>query len=179
MIQGKSVDEIYLAERSRLESVKQSNSAKLAGYIAPEDYELRKNLLRKSSSGLFSEATTSSIESFSQLTEFSQQSQSSDMGHTSGPSHSRHDGVKAKDLNNSSSKNNLGSIVLRENHDSKSAQKMAAGFSGKDQKNVSPYNDKARSSSASSQHIKTNKLLVGGAMSSNLLKVKRQISFDA
>lgn len=164
-----------------METLKQSNSSKLAGYIAPEDYELRKNLLRKNSSSLFSDVTLSSIESFSQLTELSQQSQCSDKGASAEQSQLETDCVKSKNnLNNSSSKNNLGSIVLRENHDSKSAQKMPASFSGKDQKNISPYNDKTRSSSSvTNQQTKTNKLLIGGAMSSNLLKVKRQISFDA
>lgn len=179
VIQGKTVDEIYLAEKSRLESLKQTNT-KLTGYIAPEEYELRKNLLRKHSSGLFSDATASSIDSLSQLTDLnSQPSQSSDMTIQSGHYQLENDSIKDKrPLNNSSSKNNLGGIVLRENHDSKSAQKMAS-FSGKDQKNISPYNDKTRSASSANQNIKTNKLLVGGAINSNLLKVKRQISFDS
>lgn len=70
----------------------------------------------------------------------------------------------------STSKNNENSNVLRENCDielkQKSGQKLNVGFSGKDQKNVSPY----------SVH-KQSKILVG-AKSASVLKAKRQISFD-
>lgn len=70
----------------------------------------------------------------------------------------------------STSKNNENSNVLRENCDielkQKSGQKINVGFSGKDQKNVSPY----------SVH-KQSKILVG-AKSASVLKAKRQISFD-
>lgn len=71
----------------------------------------------------------------------------------------------------STSKNNENSNVLRENCDidlkQKSGQKINVGFSGKDQKNVSPY----------SVHKQNSKLLVG-AKSASVLKAKRQISFD-
>lgn len=74
-------------------------------------------------------------------------------------------------LTKSTSKNNENSNVLRENCDielkqKSSGQKNIVGFSGKDQKNVSPY----------SVH-KQSKLLVG-AKSASVLKAKRQISFD-
>lgn len=68
-----------------------------------------------------------------------------------------------KPLTNSSSKSNVGTSALRENHDSKSAQKAMSNvsFSGRNQKNLSPYKTK----------------LIPAA-NSNILKVKRQISFD-
>lgn len=85
-----------------------------------------------------------------------------------------------KPLTNSSSKSNVGSSVLRENHDSKSAQKQTSNisFSGRNQKNLSPYNDKSRTSTNLN---KQNKLLIGNTVNSlhsNIMKVKRQISFD-
>lgn len=81
-----------------------------------------------------------------------------------------------KPLTNSSSKSNVGTSALRENHDSKSAQKSSSNvsFSGRNQKNLSPYNDKSRSMSNLN---KITKLMP--ATNSNILKVKRQISFDS
>lgn len=83
-----------------------------------------------------------------------------------------------KPLLNSSSKSNVGTNALRENHDSVSAQKLLSNvsFSGRDQKNLSPYNDKSRSVSNLN---KQNKLLMCNSVTSNILKVKRQISFDS
>lgn len=83
-----------------------------------------------------------------------------------------------KPLTNSTSKSNVGTSALRENHDSKSAQKSNISFSGRNQKNLSPYNDKTRSSAINKQ----NKILIGNdpvnSLHSNIMKVKRQISFD-
>lgn len=143
-------------EKTRMENTKNINQNKLTGYIAPEDFENRKSELRRSNSNVQSE-NSFPLNQSSKL-----QRSDSNLAH-SNPA-----------LVNSSSKNNFGTNVLRENHDSRSAQKNA-GFSGKDQKNVSPYNDKVRSANSNKQ----NKLLIGGALNSNLLKVKRQISFDS
>lgn len=147
VIQGKSVDEIYMAEKVRMHNAK--NITKLTGYIGADEYANRSHALARS--------------------------QSFDPSENCGASTSSrpdNDNTSRTSLTNSSSKNNLSGNVLRENHDSKSAQKNA-GFSGKDQKNVSPYSDKIRPASN-----KSNKLLIGGASNSNVLKVRRQISFD-
>lgn len=175
VIQGKSVDDIYLTEKARMESSK--NPTKITGYVGLEEYENRKNPLRKSNSNILSENSVSSMDSFclSQGTLSSQMGRSHDVKINMGDLENVQQGAgSSSGLLNSSSKNNLGSNVLRENHDSKSAQK-ATGFSGKDQKNVSPYSDKVRPATSNKQ----NKLLIGNAINSSLLKVKRQISFDA
>lgn len=157
MIQGKTVDEIYLDEKKRIEATK-NVAKKLSGYIGPDEYAVQKERLNESS------VRRSLNNSLSERT-------SADTKTTNeNPIGER------KPLTNSSSKNNMASNALRENHDSKSAQKNASAFSGRNQKNLSPYNDKARSSSNLN---KSNKLLVGGSLHSSLLKVKRQISFDS
>lgn len=166
VIQGKTVDEIYITEKVRMDNAKNITQNKLTGYIAPEDFENRKSETRRSFSNIHSENSFSQDQMASvnqSAVQASKLQRSNSNLANSNPA-----------LVNSSSKNNLGGNVLRENHDSKSAQKNA-GFCGKDQKNVSPYSDKVRSANSNKQ----NKLLIGGALNSSLLKVKRQISFDA
>lgn len=155
MIQGKTVDEIYLDEKKRIEAAKNATK-KLSGYIGADEYAMR------------NEASTSSNRRSSNISH--SEKFNADAKMTNEISNGEH-----KPLTNSSSKNNMASNALRENHDSKSAQKCVSGFSGRNQKNLSPYNDKARSTT---NLTKTNKLLVGGSLHSSLLKVKRQISFD-
>lgn len=155
MIQGKTVDEIYLDEKKRLEATK-NVATKLTGYIGPDEYAMRKERLNEASSSTERRSLNSSQSENTSVT------QENSIG-------------ERKPLTNSSSKNNVTSSALRENHDSKSAQKNSSGFSGRNQKNLSPYNDKARSTSNLN---KSNKLLIGGSVHSSLLKVKRQISFD-
>lgn len=159
VIQNKSVDEIYMTEKARQENVK--NVTKLTGYIAADEYAKRRSVLNRSQSYDPSENTCPSTEIRLQLSELESKGGNGSTANSS------------SNQMNSSSKNNLSSNVLRENHDSKSAQKNA-GFSGRDQKNVSPYSDKTRPTSN-----RTTKLLIGGASNSNVLKVRRQISFDA
>lgn len=92
---------------------------------------------------------------------------------------------------NSTSKSNTKTGVLRENDQRpKSGQKLLSGnhgepalqFSGRDQKNVSPYGTSARLGSLGKSHAPL--LLGGGAASmsgvgANIMKAKRQISFDS
>lgn len=149
MLQGKSVDEIYLEEKARIESAK-TNVKRPSGYINRDEYMLRleaSNKLNSSSQSIAGDILPISNENDN----------------------------NRKPLTNSSSKSNVGTSVLRENHDSKSAQKSMSNvsFSGRNQKNLSPYNDKSRSMINLN---KTNKLIPG--TNSNILKVKRQISFD-
>lgn len=156
VIQEKTVDEIYFDEKSRQEAAKNANS-KLIGYIAPEEFAQRKEKLNKTLSSTSRDSInlsqiSDSVENENKLSE-------------------------RKPLTNSSSKNNFGASALRENHDSKSAQKNQSGFSGRNQKNLSPYKEKS-STSANNQQ-KQNKLLIGNSTHSNIMKVKRQISFDS
>lgn len=150
VIQGKSVDEIYLEEKARLGAAKMA-SKRLSGYINRDEYLLHQSSASADAGGALN-ASSSAAGS----------------GENERPS-----------LTNSSSKSNVGTSVLRENHDSKSAQKTSyVSFSGRNQKNLSPYNDKSRSSCNQNQQTK----LIGGAVSSihsNIMKVKRQISFDS
>lgn len=159
VIQGKTVDEIYLDEKKRIEATKNATK-KLSGYIGPDEYALQKER--------FNDASTSSMR-------LSINAHSSQKTVADAKTANENSIGEQKPLTNSSSKNNMTSNALRENHDSKSAQKTSSGFSGRNQKNLSPYNDKARSASNLN---KTNKVLVNGSVHSSLMKVKRQISFD-
>lgn len=151
VLQDKSVDEIYLEEKSRMESSKMNAAKRLSGYINRDEYLMRleaSDKMNTSTQSIPSDVTGASIEN--------------DQG-------------SRKPLTNSSSKSNVGTNALRENHDSKSAQKSTSSvsFSGRNQKNLSPYNDKSR---AVCNLNKSSKLLP--STNSNILKVKRQISFD-
>lgn len=201
MLQGKTEDEIYINEKQKMDMVG-TQLPKVMGYIAPDEYEQRKNeQLRRSNSNLF--LSESSMDSFSMLSQQSNtsltaiHSQSSEyinqlsqsscfaVGQRLNTSQTKTNMVNSSTnkivLTNSSSKSNSKSSVLRENVDSDQRQKSAQkiGFSGKDQKNVSPYNnDKVRQNSLNKQH----KVLMSSSnsiMTANILKAKRQISFDS
>lgn len=145
VLQGKSVEEIYAAERRKREHAK--NSQKPTGYVSMESY---RSGLQRSTSSILSENSRQSFGMSQNSLRFSQsenlsQSQGSLFG----------------------SNTDTGS-VLRENVDSEQRRSAQKGlFSGKDQKNVSPHK---------SSHKKQK--LVGGKNLTNLLKAKRQISFD-
>lgn len=159
VIQGKTVDEIYLDEKKRIEASK-NVAKKVSGYVGPDGYS--------SQSDRFMEASVSSVRSSLNGSQSEKTSAAPNSENTIG---------ERKPLTNSSSKNNMASSALRENHDSKSAQKnFLPGFSGRNQKNLSPYNDMPRSANCLN---KSNKLLIGNSVHSSLLKVKRQISFDS
>lgn len=183
-IQGKTADEIYFAEVVKIRNAE--NNLKPTGYIGAEEYE-RKNLQKYNSSNIFpdnsmesfnlSQLSLSQLGHSSQSTEFLNQfSQNFSCSNKNGfetfpapaPTISQNNVAL---IQKSTSKNNENSNVLRENCDielkQKSGQKINVGFSGKDQKNVSPY----------SVHKQSSKLLVG-AKSASVLKAKRQISFD-
>lgn len=186
VVQGKTVDEIYLNEKMRKENLRAATRTKLKGYIAPEDYEKLKKPIPKSNSNMFlSQSSTDSFSFSEQSYNFSMQSQMSNIsqnteGLLSDLSLSNNCFNETKSLGaipetvnyalgGSSSKSNTSGSVLRENVreselKQKSGQKFVE-FSGKDQKNVSPYHD--------------NKLMFGGSLRTNIMNVKRQISFDA
>lgn len=161
VIQGRTVDDIYLREKTRLLNAR--NHTKLQGYIAPEEYEQRKQLMRRSTSTstLLSESSSVAADGSQQLllSQSSVFSQSSEF------------------LNQLSQTTTAAASVLRENIDSELRQKSSAqkqvSFSGKDQKNLSPYADQKGAGS----HAKA-KLLVGGGATPSILKAKRQISFE-
>lgn len=164
VIQGRSVDDIYLREKTRILNAR--NQTKLQGYIAPEEYEQRKQLMRRSTSTstLLSESSSLAGDSsqilLSQSSVFSQSSEF---------------------LNQLSqtTTTTIATSVLRENIDSEQRQKSSAqkqvSFSGKDQKNLSPYADQKGTAPGSQAKAK---LLVGGGVTPSILKAKRQISFE-
>lgn len=170
VLKGKSVDEIYLEEKVRMDATKNATK-RPSGYINRDEYLMRldsSNKLNTSSQSIGDGIGSSSNNLYSK----SNENLNCSLSDQNRPI-----------LTNSSSKSNVGTSALRENHDSKSAQKSAqhlvtasnVSFSGRNQKNLSPYNDKTRSITNLN---KSNKLLAGGANSS-ILKVKRQISFDS
>lgn len=151
VLQGKTTDEIYLEEKVRNNNTKTNAAKRLSGYINRDEYLMRLD-------------TSSKLNSSSQsITNEHLMMASNDIDNNRKP------------LTNSSSKSNVGTSALRENHDSKSAQKSSSNvsFSGRNQKNLSPYNDKTRSITNLN---KPNKMMP--TTNSNILKVKRQISFD-
>lgn len=176
VIKGQNVDDIYVREKTRIMNTR--NRLKPQGYISPEEYEKLKQSMRRASSASVlnvdrsfdaSQGTSSSQplplsqgSVFSQSSEFlNQLSQSSSVRNYS----------QSIAFLESTSKN----TILRENIDSEQRQKSAQkqiSFSGKDQKNVSPYVDSKSGSQAKA------KLLVGGAVPPSILKAKRQISFE-
>lgn len=179
VLQGQTAEEIYQRERTRLLNAR--NLLKPHGYISPEEYE--RNKLRRSKStsvfildnsndcsfgtaGCSSQppppvplSQSSSV--FSQSSEFLAGLSQSSSFQSSQPA-----------AGSESTKN----TILRENIDSEQRQKSSQkqiSFSGKDQKNMSPYADVKSGSQAKA------KLLVGGAaMVTSILKAKRQISFE-
>ncbi|KXJ71532.1 hypothetical protein RP20_CCG020336 [Aedes albopictus] len=179
VLQGQTAEEIYQRERTRLLNAR--NLLKPHGYISPEEYE--RNKLRRSKStsvfildnsndcsfgtaGCSSQppppvplSQSSSV--FSQSSEFLAGLSQSSSFQSSQPA-----------AGSESTKN----TILRENIDSEQRQKSSQkqiSFSGKDQKNMSPYADIKSGSQAKA------KLLVGGAaMATSILKAKRQISFE-
>lgn len=155
VIQGKTVDEIYLSEKNRNEAAKIA-TRKLSGYIGPNEYASQKERQNEAATSTARHSLNANLSNVSTTS-------------TEAP----HD--ERQPLTNSSSKNNLTSNALRENHDSKSAQKNPTSFSGRNQKNLSPYTDKSRTTGNLN---KSTKVLVGNSLHSSLMKVKRQISFD-
>ncbi|KFB46907.1 AGAP005115-PA-like protein [Anopheles sinensis] len=206
VIQGKSVDDIYFREKTRIMNAR--NQTKLQGYIAPEEYELRKLKRTGSMTSVGNSSATDGASPFdccslsaSQTTYLSQSSmlsQGSSIGMGSFSQLSESGNLQgARQLRTAASTGSVNIVgvtgqvaavslitttALRENIDSelrqRSTQKLLS-FSGKDQKNVSPYRvDKAFNAVVGSNANANNKLLVGGSLNSSIMKAKRQISFE-
>ncbi|XP_052860579.1 uncharacterized protein LOC128267729 [Anopheles cruzii] len=190
VIQGKSWDDIYFREKTRILNAR--NMTKLKGYIGPDEYEMHKSQRAVSMASITS-LDSASVDRSSQLSASqswasSQISSVCDLSQVSEAS-SGTSGLKAPARNVSFSSDCVSetwagvptTTALRENIDSElrqrsSAQKQAFAFSGRDQKNLSPF--RADKASCGNVHTHNNKLLVGGALTSSILKAKRQISFE-
>ncbi|ETN66735.1 hypothetical protein AND_001465 [Anopheles darlingi] len=187
VIQGKSVDDIYFREKTRILNAR--NMPKLQGYIGPEEYEMRQ--LRRAGSmassldvpSLDCSSTLGASQNFlSQTSVFSQTSSVFDLSQQSDTGSVRGGMRPAASTGNLSSTMEVppmgSTTVLRENINSelrqRSSQKQVS-FSGKDSKCVIPY-------AATDKVPPNNKLLVGGgggvALTSSILKAKRQILFE-
>uniref|UniRef100_A0A2M4BCD0 Uncharacterized protein n=1 Tax=Anopheles marajoara TaxID=58244 RepID=A0A2M4BCD0_9DIPT len=191
VIQGKSVDDIYFREKTRILNAR--NMPKLRGYIGPDEYEMRQ---LKRAGSLASSLDVPSMDcsatlgvSLSQTSMFSQTSsvfdlsQQSDTGSVRGGMRSA---TSTGNLSTTVERPPMSSstTVLRENINSelrqRSSQKQVS-FSGKDPKCVIPY-------AATDKVPPNNKLLVGGAggpggtasvaLTPSILKAKRQILFE-
>ncbi|XP_035906442.1 uncharacterized protein LOC118509642 [Anopheles stephensi] len=190
VIQGKSVDDIYFREKTRIMNAR--NMPKLQGYIAAEEYELRK-LKRTTSITSFDGSSPfdcSLSASQSLLSQSSMLSQGSSFGGLSQLSQTTsfvRSGANMKPAASTGSVNMVGlsntsttNTALRENVDSELRQRSTKKqllFSGKDQKNVSPFRMEKNLSLIGS-NVNANKLLVGGSLNSSIMKAKRQISFE-
>ncbi|XP_035791262.1 uncharacterized protein LOC118466284 [Anopheles albimanus] len=192
VIQGKSVDEIYFREKTRILNAR--NMTKLQGYIGPEEYEMRQ--LKRTGSlassldvpSLDCSATLRRSQSFlSQTSMFSQTSSVFDLSQQSDTGSVRSGMRPAGSTGNVSTTAEgppvmSSTTALRENINSelrqRSSQKQVS-FSGKDSKCVIPY-------AANDKVPPNNKLLVGGgggagagvSLTSSILKAKRQILFE-
>lgn len=178
VLQNKNELEIYSAEKLRIQS---QNRKKLTGYINSMDYERYRattngtRMMRRMSSGVFSE--TSSVT-------FSQCSVTSSVTASTMAADENRDQVESL---TTAAEKQTSYNVLRENVDTEQRQQQQQlrlssqkGFSGKDQKNVSPYSGDStkRKLLVGSATLTTSSALIskGGL---NVTKAKRQISFDA
>ncbi|KAH8254755.1 hypothetical protein KR032_012017 [Drosophila birchii] len=191
VIAGKSADDVYLQARSQESEAKRLSSTRLSGYIGPEEFAQRKLLLSQTSSGVGTLAgstrslhnmfgSENSIDSFG----LSQQTTSACTDTQSSLVDRIAEDLFCKErqpirpnptLQNSSSKSNLGGLALRENVDCELRRSAQKNFTGKDQRNISPYYGGGGNGSNGSAR----KFQVPSASSNNSGgKAKRQISFD-
>ncbi|XP_067630516.1 serine-rich adhesin for platelets isoform X2 [Eurosta solidaginis] len=230
VISGRCADEIYLQAKTKITRERNESSCRLTGYIGPEEYQRfkssRQQLMQDDQINLFSQnsfcsgsipnshaANPTTMESYRNsnetevlpnATDFKShcQTQYELIEITSTPSSSlkKLSTQPNGSLQNSSSKNNMCGLALRENVNFESDQRRSAqkNFTGKDQRNVSPYANNTHSYNNNNQ-LKTNNNNQSSALrctnsagitqiqtknveSTSLLhlctKVKRQISFD-
>lgn len=185
VIQGKSVDDIYFREKTRIMNAR--NMPKLQGYIAPEEYELRKlnrttSITSFDGSSPFDCSLSASQSCLSQSSMLSQGSSFAGLSQLSQTNSIVRTVHMMKPASSTGSVNMAGlsttTTALRENVDSELRQrsiKKQLLFSGKDQKNISPFRSEKNLTLLGSN---ANKLLVGGSFNSSIMKAKRQISFE-
>ncbi|KAH8277728.1 hypothetical protein KR018_004221 [Drosophila ironensis] len=192
VIGGKSADDIYLQARSQESEAKRLSTTRLSGYIGPEEFAQRKILLSQSSDTAGAAGSTrslhnifgseNSIDSFG-FSQMSQQASACSDTQSSLVDRISED-LFCKErqpirpnptLQNSSSKSNLGGLALRENVDGELRRSAQKNFTGKDQKNISPYFGGSGSNS-SARKFQVPPL---GSGHNSGQKAKRQISFDS
>lgn len=183
VMHGKTADDVYLMEKNDINNEKVAASTKLTGYIAPDDYANFKKLpIKKTNSFAF--LSESSVDSFnfsqsygcgptqstqnSEHTKFSQNSLLSVDSSNMCAINNKLPIQPNKTLQNSSSKNNLNGLALRENVDCEQRKSGLKNFTGKDQRNVSPYLEKVRL-------LSNIKKTFGDSYDLNAVKAKRQL----
>ncbi|KAH8299606.1 hypothetical protein KR044_003499 [Drosophila immigrans] len=199
VIAGKQPDDIYLHARSQESETKLQSSARLSGYIGPEEFAQRKLLLSQNSSQSMSQmslvrsktdgsmqnlfGSENSIDSFG-FSQMSQGAATSNSATQSSLMERISEDLFSKQqlpilpnptLQNSSSKSNLGGLALRENVHCEQRRSAQKNFTGKDQRNISPYFG-VSNSNGSGRKLQATATVVSGESSA---KAKRQISFDS
>ena len=201
---GSSADDIYLQAKIQIEETKRQSSTRLSGYIGREEYQqlkqqslLQSLSLKGSTSSLFN--ADNSFDSFGPVSQTSSgfcgstngmtMSQSSFLGQisqdiliseSSQTSNSRSASKLIQHnatLQNSSSKSNLCGVVLRENVDCELRRSAQKNFTGKDQRNMSPYTGSGHNNNNGSA-VKAHSQLITD-IANNSAKARRQISFDS
>ena len=208
VISGKSADDVYFQAKAQIDDNKRQSTCRRSGYISIEDYlqhrtseQFHQTSTTHSTSmqNLFS--LDNSIDSFSLISQTSTAAcfsnstnmsglQSSFLGKFSQESFGsipalfqnavQHLAIQPNaDLQRSSSKNNLVGLALRENVDGEQRRSAQKNFTGKDQRNMSPYAAAAAVGLGNGSAVKLNSSLLLGELNSSAAKAKRQISFDS
>uniref|UniRef100_A0A1A9UV37 Uncharacterized protein n=1 Tax=Glossina austeni TaxID=7395 RepID=A0A1A9UV37_GLOAU len=200
---GASVDEIYLQAKQHIEESKRS--MRLSGYIGPEEFEKLQlhskscksqpsSTLAGSNSKQNISARNNSIDNVNELSQGSlnikaliakQTSFLDQLSQNSGDMQQLQTSNVAAKLpissngsqQNSSSKSNLSGVVLRENVDCDLRRSAQKNFTGKDQRNKSPY--ACIGGGGQSSAVKAQTHLVSELNISNCAKARRQITFDS
>ncbi|XP_034477675.1 uncharacterized protein LOC117784130 isoform X2 [Drosophila innubila] len=200
VIAGKQPDDIYLHARSHESETKLQSSSRLSGYIGPEEFAQRKLLLSQSSSQSLSQmslarskadgsmhnlfGSENSIDSFG-FSQMSQCTATSNSATQSSLMERISEDLFCKQqqlpilpnptLQNSSSKSNLGGLALRENVHCEQRRSAQKNFTGKDQRNISPYYNGGNSNGSGRKLQAT----TAAPSVESSAKAKRQISFDS
>lgn len=130
-------------------------------------------LISQTSSGFCGSTNCLTMSQTSFLGQLSQDIITADSSQISNPRSATKTIQANSSLQNSSSKSNLGGVVLRENVDCEIRRSAQKNFTGKDQRNMSPYAG-ANNGSA----VKAQTQLVTD-FSANSAKARRQITFDS
>ncbi|EDW85641.1 uncharacterized protein Dwil_GK23188 [Drosophila willistoni] len=200
VVAGKQADEIYIQARNQESEAKRASNTRLSGYIGPEEYAQRKLLITPNSASSSQQSlpqrgsihnlfgSENSIESFG----FSQISQTnmcsdtqsslidriSDDLFSNKPQQNQLPIQANPSLQNSSSKSNLSGLALRENVDCEQRRSAQKNFTGKDQRNISPYYGGGGGGSNNGSARKFPPVTTSSSINSGV-KAKRQISFDS
>ncbi|KAM7344838.1 cyclin E-interacting protein minus [Cochliomyia hominivorax] len=195
---GGSADDIYLQAKTQIEDTKRQSTTRLSGYIGPEEYQQLKlqssqtqshkgsthnifttdnsfdsfGLISQTSSGFCGSTNGMSVSQTSFLGQISQDIIAADTSNSRSATKTIQTNLS---LQNSSSKSNLCGVVLRENVDCELRRSAQKNFTGKDQRNMSPY---AGGPSNGGSAVKAHSQLIND-IAANSAKARRQISFDS